>query len=51
MIGNDVEVMVVEIRGDRVRLGFHGPKELPIHRREVYDAIRREKAKEKGDAA
>jgi len=34
-----IEVTVVEIRGDKVRLGFTAPKEVPVHRREVYDAI------------
>ena len=33
--------MVVEIRGDKVRLGIEAPKEVPVHRREVYDAIKR----------
>lgn len=41
MIG-DIEVMVVEIRGDKVRLGFEAPPEVPVHRREVFDAIKRE---------
>lgn len=43
MIGDDVEVFVVEIRGDKCRLGIRAPKELPVHRREVYDAINRER--------
>lgn len=41
IIGDDVEIMVVEIRGDKVRLGINAPKEMPVHRREVYDAIKR----------
>lgn len=41
VIGDDVEVFVVEIRGHLVRLGFCAPKEVPIHRREVYDAIQK----------
>ena len=44
MIGSDVEVTIVDIRGDKVRLGITGPKEVPVHRREVYDAIQREKS-------
>ena len=36
-----VTVVIVEIRGDKVRLGVEAPKETPVHRREVYDAIRR----------
>lgn len=39
MIGNDIEVTIVEIRGDRVKLGFIGPQEVPIHREEVYQRI------------
>jgi len=39
MIGNDIEVTIVEIRGDRVKLGFIGPNEVPIHREEVYRRI------------
>lgn len=41
MIGPNVRLVVMEIRGDNVRLGFEAPKEVPIHRREVYEAIRR----------
>lgn len=43
MIGDDVVVTVVDIRGDKVRLGFEAPKDVTIHRREVYDAIQRGK--------
>lgn len=42
MVG-DVEITVVDIRGDKVRLGITAPKDVPVHRREVYDAIQREK--------
>lgn len=42
MIGDDIKVVVVEIRGDKVRLGIEAPSRVPVHRREVYDAIRRE---------
>jgi carbon storage regulator len=42
MIGDDIEVTVVDIRGDKVRLGITAPKEISVHRKEVYDAIRRE---------
>jgi carbon storage regulator len=42
MIGDDIEVTVVDIRGDKVRLGINAPKEISVHRKEVYDAIRRE---------
>jgi carbon storage regulator len=42
MIGDDIEVTVVDIRGDKVRLGITAPKAVSVHRKEVYDAIRRE---------
>jgi len=41
VINNNITVVVVEIRGDKVRLGIEAPKEVPVHRREVFDAIRR----------
>ena len=41
VINNDIRIVVVEIRGDKVRLGVEAPKEVPVHRREVYDAIKR----------
>jgi carbon storage regulator len=42
MIGDDVVVTIVDIRGDKVRLGINAPQDIPVHRREVYDAIKRE---------
>lgn len=39
VINNDITIVVVEIRGDKVRLGVEAPKEVPVHRREVFDAI------------
>lgn len=42
MIGDDIEVTVVDIRGDKVRLGINAPRHVSVHRKEVYDAIRRE---------
>jgi carbon storage regulator len=39
VINNDITIVVVEIRGDKVRLGIEAPKDVPVHRREVYDAI------------
>ena len=44
MIGDDVEITIVDVRGDKVRLGITAPKCIPVHRREIYDAIQREKA-------
>ena len=39
IIDNNIVVTVVEIRGDKVRLGIEAPKDVPVHRQEVYDAI------------
>jgi len=47
MIGDDVEIIIVDVRGDKVRLGITAPKEIPVHRREIYDAIQREKTDKK----
>lgn len=47
MIGDDVEITIVDVRGDKVRLGITAPKSIPVHRREIYDAIQREKAEAK----
>lgn len=44
MIGCDIEVSVVDIRGDKVRLGITAPKQMSIHREEVWRAIESEKA-------
>ena len=44
VINNDITIVVVEIRGDKVRLGVEAPKEVPVHRREVYEAIKRNEA-------
>lgn len=42
MIGDDIELTVVDIRGDKVRLGIKAPPRIAVHRKEVYDAIRLE---------
>jgi carbon storage regulator len=42
MIGDDIEVTVVDIRGDKVRLGITAPSSVPVHRKEIYEAIKRE---------
>ncbi len=45
MIGDDVVVTIVDIRGDKVRLGINAPQDIPVHRQEVYEAIQRENRK------
>src|SRR4051812_6899853 len=42
MIGDDIEVSVVDIRGDKVRLGINAPRSVSVHRKEIYEAIRKE---------
>jgi carbon storage regulator len=42
MIGDQIEITVVDIRGDKVRLGINAPSTIPVHRKEVYDAIKHE---------
>ncbi|MBM3982587.1 MAG: carbon storage regulator CsrA [Planctomycetes bacterium] len=39
IINNDIVITIVEIRGDKVRLGIEAPKDVPVHRQEVYEAI------------
>lgn len=42
IIGDNIVVTIVDIRGDKVRLGIDAPSEIPVHRREVHEAIQRE---------
>ena len=42
MIGDDIEITVVDVRGDKVRLGINAPSKIAVHRKEVYEAIRAE---------
>ena len=51
VINDDITIVVVEIRGDKVRLGVEAPKEVPVHRREVYEAIKRNELSRDKDAA
>jgi carbon storage regulator len=44
VIGDNVSICVVEVRGDKVRLGIEAPPEITVHRQEVYDAIQAERA-------
>lgn len=39
MIGDDVVITIVDIRGDKVRLGIEAPRETPVHREEIFNAI------------
>jgi carbon storage regulator len=42
VVGDDIEITVVDIRGDQVKIGVAAPRSVSIHRKEVYDAIKRE---------
>jgi len=46
MIGDEISLLVVDIRGDKVRLGIEAPSDVTVHRKEVYEAIQRERALE-----
>lgn len=46
-IGDHIQIMVVEVRGDKVRLRIDAPKDMPVHRKEIFDAIRRDGPKTK----
>lgn len=50
VIGDDIRITIVDIRGDKVRLGIEAPTSIPVHRQEVYDAIQRESAQQATDS-
>ena len=50
VIGDRIVITVVEVRGDKVRLGIEAPTDVPVHRQEVFDAIRRTAENGKIDA-
>jgi carbon storage regulator len=49
IIGDNIVITVVDIRGDKVRLGIQAPTDIPVHRQEVYEAIQRERSQKPGD--
>jgi len=42
MIGDNIQIVVVDVKGDRVRLGINAPREIAVYRKEIYDAIQQE---------
>lgn len=51
IVGDNVQITIVDIRGDKVRLGIEAPPDIPVHRKEVFDAIQRENRKAAGVSA
>jgi carbon storage regulator len=51
VIGENIVVMVIEVRSDRMRLGIDAPKEVSVHRHEVYEAVKRGEAPKQGNVA
>ncbi|KKM26709.1 hypothetical protein LCGC14_1582000 [marine sediment metagenome] len=43
IIGDDIEITIISVRGDKVRLGINAPHNVSVHRKEIYEAIQREK--------
>ncbi len=48
IVGDNVQITIVDIRGDKVRLGIEAPPDISVHRKEVFDAIQRENRKAAG---
>lgn len=41
MVGDDIRITVINVRGDKVRIGIEAPNDIPVHRQEVYNAIKK----------
>lgn len=46
MVGDEVEIVIVDVRGDKVRLGINAPRMVKVHRKEIFLAIQKEKAEQ-----
>lgn len=49
MIGDKVEISIIDVRGDKVRLGISCPRSISIHRKEIWEAMQREKKKKENE--
>ena len=50
VVNNDIRIVIVDVRGDKVRLGVEAPRDVPVHRQEVFDAIQRAAGQAAGQA-
>ena len=50
VIGDSIRITIVDVRGDKVRLGIDAPRDIAVHREEVYDAIQRELSDKEAEA-
>jgi len=51
VIGDNIRITIVDVRGDKVRIGIDAPREVAVHREEVYDAIQRELSEKEAETA
>ena len=51
VIGDNIRITIVDVRGDKVRLGIDAPRDVAVHREEIYDAIQREVTEKKVETA
>jgi carbon storage regulator len=49
MVNDDITITVLGIKGNQVRVGINAPKDVAVHRKEIYERIKREKAKQAGN--